>query len=66
MNEIETIKKAGIIVRLRNVYGTERVYPVCETARAFAEATGTTTLTRRHIEIIKRLGFTIEIEGVTL
>ena len=55
-----------LLVEVRNVYGAERIYPVCGTANAFAELAGTTTLTRRHVEIIKRLGFTIEVEEVTL
>ena len=56
----------NIVVKIRNVYGNERIYPVCETANAFAELAGTKTLTRRHVEIIKRLGFTIDVVDVTL
>lgn len=48
-----------ITVEIRDIYGKQTIYPVCDKARTFAELTGTKTLTDRHIEIIKRLGYTI-------
>ena len=53
-------------VKIKNVYGNERVYPVCEQSQLFAELTRTTTLTQHTIEIIKDLGYTIEVETPTL
>lgn len=57
-----------IKVRIRNVYGNEAIYPACEAAKVFAELVGQKTLTRRDIEKIKRLGYTVEVvtDQVTL
>lgn len=55
-------KLAPIIkVTLRNVYGEEKIYPACTQAEAFAEIANQKTLTYSQIEIIKRMGFTVEI-----
>jgi hypothetical protein len=51
-----------ITVALKDVYGITKIYPVCERARTFAALTGQKTLSDRHIEIIKGLGYTIVIE----
>lgn len=51
-----------IIVRRKQVYGNEVVYPVCETAQCLAMLGDTKTLTPRQIGIIKALGYTIVLE----
>ncbi len=48
-----------IEVRIKNVYGCEKIYPVCAKARAFAEIACQTTLTYNTIKNIKALGFTV-------
>ena len=45
--------KQGIVIEIRNVYGTEKVYPVCEHAHAFAEIAGTKTLTHEALVLIR-------------
>jgi hypothetical protein len=57
-----------IIVQLKNNYGTQTVYPVCENAKHFTKIAGTKTLTNVHIETIKQLGFEIKIkqDNITL
>ena len=55
-----------ITVKIRNVYGEERVYPVCEKAKIFARLAGTKTLTDHAIGLIKSLGYTIEVETPTI
>lgn len=55
-----------IIVSIKNVYGNETIYPVCGTAKKFANLTGTKTLTRYAIEQIKSLGYTVQVEQVKL
>ena len=47
-----------ITVQIRNVYGTDTVYPACDKARAFAAIANQKTLTRTTIEQIKALGLT--------
>lgn len=48
-------------VRIKNVYGNETIYPVCDKARVFARMLGQSTLTRRDIASIKELGFTFDV-----
>jgi hypothetical protein len=51
-----------IIVRVRDVYGQRKVYPVCSDAKLFAEIAGTTTLTDNTLRRIRDLGFDIKIQ----
>lgn len=53
-------------VTIRSVYGNERIYPANETAQKFADLACQVTLRRSDIEIIKSLGFTVEVVPVTL
>lgn len=65
-----TRKKKGIImeitVRVTNVYGQKTVYPVCETAKIFADIAGTKTLKPTTINSIKALGYTINVQAETI
>lgn len=61
-----TMIKDTITVKIKNVYGTDKVYPVCEQALRFANLTGTKTLTDWHIKTIKNMGFGIEVQSQTL
>ena len=49
----------AIQVEVRQIYGTTKVYPLCETAKAFARIAGTTTLTIDALRNIERIGFEI-------
>ncbi len=51
----------SIQVKIKNVYGTEKIYPVCEQAKLFAQLAGQKTLTTREINLIKQLGYEIEV-----
>jgi len=51
-----------IVVRVRNVYGNRTVYPVCDDAKLFARIAGHSTLTHNTIDLIKRLGYVVEVE----
>ncbi len=50
-----------IQIEVRDVYGTPRAYPVCETARAFAQIAETSTLTLRVLVAIEKMGYDIVI-----
>lgn len=50
-----------IQVRMREVFGNETVYPVCETAKLFAKIAGTKTLSPTMLSSIKALGYEIEV-----
>ena len=55
-----------IIVNIRNVYGTETIYPSCPKGQAFAEIAGTKTLTLDTIKLIKALGYTVSVAGPSI
>lgn len=55
-----------IVVKVKNVYGNELIYPVCEHAKMCAELTGTKTLSQRNIDTLKRLGFEFIVESQKL
>lgn len=51
----------NIKVTIKNVYGNELVYPACETSSLLAKLLHTKTFTPQAIEIIKKLGYTLEV-----
>ena len=51
----------NIQVQIKNVYGNELIYPICSNAKTFANIANTKTLTFETIQLIKKLGYTIEI-----
>ena len=48
-----------LIVSKKNVYGVERVYPVCNKAKILTALTGNKTLLDVDIKLIKELGYTL-------
>jgi hypothetical protein len=46
-----------LIVEKKNVYGVERIYPVCNKSKLLTALTGNKTLLDVDIELIKELGF---------
>lgn len=51
----------AIQVYIKQVYGRDTVYPLCDKAMAFASLAGQKTLTDKEIALIKRLGYSIEV-----
>jgi len=54
----------NITVQIKNIYGKETIYPACEVSEQLALLAGTKTLTRDSINIIKKLGYTINVQNV--
>ena len=52
-----------LVVSKKNVYGIERVYPVCNKAKLFASISGNKTLLPEVIEQIKKLGYNLTTKG---
>ena len=52
----------NLIVSKKNVYGVERVYPVCNKAKLFAPISGNKTLLPEVIELVKKLGYNLTTE----
>lgn len=53
-------------VRVERPYGIRTIYPECPVSRLFAELLKQKTLTRRDIELIKRLGFEVRVKEIVL
>ncbi|MDH5548051.1 MAG: hypothetical protein OEZ43_20935 [Gammaproteobacteria bacterium] len=51
-----------IIVKVKNVYGQDKIYPVCNAAQTFARIAGTRTLTPEVMSQIKKLGYVVTEE----
>ena len=48
-------------VKIGNQYGQRVIHPACEKSILFCDLLQTKTLTQRHIEKIKGLGYTVEV-----
>ena len=55
-----------IIVKLKNVYGNELVYPANDRAEMFLNLTGKKTFSRTELEILKKVGYVVKFEAQTL
>lgn len=51
-----------ITVQIKNVYGNQTIYPICESAKTFAAMLGQRTLTMENIHYIKALGYEVEVQ----
>jgi hypothetical protein len=49
-------------VQIKTHYGTQYIYPVCETALNLAALTGKKTFSHRDIDVIKALGYSINVQ----
>ena len=71
-NEVITTKekkeeqKMNITVEVKNVYGMDRIYPMCEKAKIFTRLAGTKTLSTYDISKIKELGYAVQVKTPTL
>ena len=50
-----------IQVQVKNVYGTEKVYPACEKSQVFASIANSKTLTESTLKDIYKLGYEIKV-----
>ena len=55
-----------IQVKIKNVYGVERIYPVNDNAILLTKLLKKKTIDRNEIEVIKKLGYQIEVLTETL
>lgn len=51
----------SIKIEIRNVYGEDKAYPVCQDAEIFARLAGTKTLTRATLANVLALGYAIDV-----
>jgi len=55
-----------ITVKIKNVYGNDLIYPVCDNAQKFAVLTNKKTLSKNELAYIKALGFKVKVEAPVL
>ena len=55
-----------IQVKIKNVYGVDRIYPVNDNAKLLTTLLKKKTIDRDEIEVIKKLGYQIEVLTETL
>ena len=63
-----TIKKEKmqITVEIKNVYGVERIYAVCNNAKLITKLKQSKTLSKEDISILRELGYTIQTKQPTI
>jgi len=50
-----------IEVKIKSVYGVQRIYPICANALLFCQLTKTETITSQSLDIIKTLGYRVVV-----
>jgi len=50
-----------IEVSIKNVYGVERIYPMCKISNSFTRLMRKRTLDRDEVQEIKSMGYTVEV-----
>ena len=53
-------------VRIKNIYGNELVYPVCDKAHLMIDLMNVKTFMPHHIRTLKDLGYIIQVETINL
>lgn len=51
-----------LIVKIKNVYGVDLVYPACDDSMVFCNLLGRKTLTESDMRHIKTLGYSFEVK----
>ena len=65
--EDQLIGNSKLIVKRKSVYGIEHIYPICEKSKLVVQLLDDKkTLTRKHIEILKQLGFDFQHEEIKI
>ena len=55
-----------LIVKKKSVWGTERIYPICERSKLFTRLVGQKTLDKSAIELIRQLGYDFKHEEISI
>ena len=55
-----------LLVTVKNVYGTDLIYPADETAKILAALTGKKTLSAAALKLAKELGYEIVVKQTVL
>ena len=55
-----------LIVEIKNIYGVERIYAVCNNSKLITKLKQSKTLNKDDISILRELGYKIEIKQPTI
>ena len=55
-----------LVVKKKSVWGTERIYPVCEKSILFTRLIGQKTLDKSAIVLIRQLGYDFKHEEISI
>ena len=55
-----------LIVEIKNIYGVERIYAVCNNSKLITKLKQSKTLNKEDISILRELGYTIETKQPTI
>ena len=58
--------KMQLIVEIKNIYGVERIYAVCNNAKLITKLKQSKTLSKDDISILRELGYTIQTKQPTI
>lgn len=60
------VNNMQLIVEIKNVYGVERIYAVCNNAKLITKLKQSKTLNKEDISILRELGYTIQTKQPTI
>ena len=55
-----------LIVEVKNIYGVERIYAVCNNSKLITKLKQSKTLNKEDISILRELGYTIQTKQPTI
>ena len=60
------VNNMQLIVEIKNVYGVQRIYAVCNNAKLITKLKQSKTLSKDDISILRELGYQIETKQSTI
>ena len=66
MTTFTMVNKMQLIVEIKNIYGVERIYAVCNNSKLITKLKQSKTLNKEDISILRELGYTIETKQPTI
>ncbi len=66
MKTFTMVNNMQLIVEIKNVYGVERIYAVCNNAKLITKLKQSKTLNKEDISILRELGYQIETKQPTI
>tara|TARA_R100001460_G_scaffold7778_1_gene19499 strand:+ start:111 stop:284 length:174 start_codon:yes stop_codon:yes gene_type:complete len=55
-----------LTIEIKNVYGNDLIYPVCDTAKKLCSITGYKTFNTNTIETLKEIGYVFKTDSINL